>query len=267
MKYIDKTQFLRRIVAVAGLALATLVPLSAPAQQYYEPQQIAMLPPYCKHTQGYRYRIKGGDDPAEIQRWSAILGPTFHAMHHYCRGLVAVNRALYFERTERERQHEWAKSIGEFDYVIRSATPDFVLLPEIYTKKGESLVKMGRGLNAVPEFLRAIEAKPDYWPPYAYLGDLYKKAGDTTKAREWLEKGLAQSPDAKQLKSRLAELDGTKGKVKAGAEPVKEQTRKGTKPPESAEPVISKPAVPAATGKAVSEPAQETAETQPSAGR
>ena len=107
-------------------------------------------------------------------------------------------------------------SIGEFDYVITRAPEDFILLPEILTKKGENLVRLGKGPVGVTQFERAMELKPDYWPPYAYMSDYFKDAGDPKKAREILEKGLSNAPDAKALQRRLAELEsGTERRRKA----------------------------------------------------
>ena len=74
------------------------------------------------------------------------------------------------------------------------------MLPEIHTKKGENLMRLGRTALAIAELERAIQLKPDYWPPYAYISDYYKKKGDTAKAREWLGKALAFAPDAKGLR-------------------------------------------------------------------
>ena len=80
------------------------------------------------------------------------------------------------------------------------------------TKKGQSLIRLGRGAAAVPELERAIALKPDYWPPYVQLSDYYKESGQIALAREILEKALAQSPGVETLKQRLAELDGSRGK-------------------------------------------------------
>jgi tetratricopeptide (TPR) repeat protein len=77
-------------------------------------------------------------------------------------------------------------------------------------KKGENLIRLGRGPSGIKELLRAAELKPDYWPPYAAISDYYKKNGDLKDAREVLEKGLSASPDAKALKERLANLDTVK---------------------------------------------------------
>jgi hypothetical protein len=174
-------------------------------------REMSMLPRYCIYTQGYRETVPGGNNPSEIARWYSVLGKTFHDMHHYCYGLIKTNRANFLVRNRRDRDFYLADAITEFDYVIGHAPPDFVLLPEIFTKKGENLLRLGSAPQGILELLRAIEQKPDYWPPYAALSDHFKQAKDLTKARQWLEKGLAASPDAKVLLQRLAELGGSKG--------------------------------------------------------
>jgi len=178
-------------------------------------REVAMLPRYCPYTQVFRDRVPGGNNAAEIHRWSNTIGPVFYAMHHYCVGLMKTNRALLIARTPQYKKFYLESSLEEFDYVIRHATSDFVLLPEILTKKGENLIRLGRASSAVLELLRAIELKPDYWPPYAVLSDHYKSTGNVDKAREVLEKGLSLSPDVKALKTRLAELRAVNDKRKA----------------------------------------------------
>jgi hypothetical protein len=176
----------------------------------YDPREVAGLPRYCAYTQLFRDRVPGGNNPAEIQRWYSVLGETFHAMHHYCFGLMKTNRGLILARDEQWRRFYLNDAIAEFDYVIERAPPDYVLLPEIFMKKGENLIHLGKGPLGTVQLLRAIESKPTYWPPYAVLSDYYKKAGDLKNAREVLEKGLSASPDAKALKERLANLDPVK---------------------------------------------------------
>ncbi|HMF52151.1 MAG TPA: hypothetical protein VK603_26065 [Candidatus Saccharimonadales bacterium] len=169
-----------------------------------------MLPRYCAYTQAFRDHVPGGNNPGEIQRWSSILGETFHHMHHYCWGLMKSNRGVLLARDEQSRRFYLNDSIGEFDYVIAHAPPGFVLLPEFFMKKGENLIRLGQHGSGILQLLRAIELKPDYWPPYAALSDHYKKTGDLKNAREVLQKGLSASPDATVLKERLANLDAVK---------------------------------------------------------
>lgn len=146
------------------------------------------------------------------------MGPSFNNMHHYCWGLMKTNRALLLARTQSLQRFYLRDSIQEFDYVIRGAPSDFKLLPEILTKKGENLIRLDQGPQGVRELERAIALKPDYWPPYAAIGDYYRTLGDLEKAREWLENGLSISPDVKALQRRKAEIDAAMDKPKTSPE-------------------------------------------------
>jgi hypothetical protein len=189
----------------------TMIPGYPDEIEAYDVREVAMLPAYCKHTQLFRVRVPGGNNSAEIKRWSELLGPTFSAMHHYCWGLMKTNRAVILARTKQARTFYLSSAVKEFDYVLERAPADFVLLPEILTKKGENLIRLGRGALAIKELEHAIETKPDYWPPYVTLSNYYKKSGDVAKARELLQKALSFSPDNKSLKTQLAELESGKG--------------------------------------------------------
>ena len=178
-----------------------------------------MLPVYCKYTQAFRERVPGGNNRAEIERWTTSMGPTFNHMHHYCWALMSSNRAAFLSNTREDRTFNLNNSINEFDYVIQRAPPDFPLLPEILTKKGESLIRLDRVGEGMLEFQRALKIKADYTPPYAAMSDFYKETGQLAKAREWLEKGLLAAPDSKALMRRLAQLDAAKSKRKNDLQP------------------------------------------------
>jgi tetratricopeptide (TPR) repeat protein len=186
-----------------------------------------MLPRYCIHTPHLRDKVPGGNDPEQRKRWSSVMGETFIHMHHYCYGLMDFNRATLLAREPHVRKFYLQNAINEFDYVLARAPQSFVLLPEILAKKGETLIRQGRGALAVEPLERAMELRPDYWPPYAHLSDYYKDAGDPKLARQVLERGLSNSPDAKGLQRRLAELDAGPGKPKSSPSPDRKQ---GTAP-------------------------------------
>jgi len=188
----------------------------------YDPREVALLPPYCMYSQVFRGKVPGGGDPDQIERWKTILGETYLHIHHYCWGLMKTNRGILLARSSQSREFYLADSIGEFDYVIDRSPRDFVLLPEILTKKGENLVLLGKGPVAVLMFEQAIDAKPDYWPPYARLGDYYAQVGERAKAIETIERGLHNAPDTPALVRRRSELlaapggrDGTSTKQTA----------------------------------------------------
>jgi tetratricopeptide (TPR) repeat protein len=211
--------FFGALWAICGDVRASDIP-GYPEWDAFDPREIALLPQYCKYTLTYREHVRGGNNKAEIEKWEAIMGrrqdapgPVFDAMHHYCNAIVKTNRALVLARSEQVKIHYLSSSIPEFDYVLERAPASFVLLPEILTKKGENLIRLGRGAAGVLELERAIDLKSNYWPPYAALSDYYMRVGDLAKARQWLQKGLNFSPDAKPLQRRLSELQ--KASVKA----------------------------------------------------
>jgi len=206
-----------KVIAAAALALL-FVPMQTVGQQnvvtqkdYDDPREMRNLPDYCKHTQLFRDHLPGGNDPEQIARWTNVLGPMFIHLHHYCWGLMATNRAFFMSRTPDDRHYNLEMSIDEFDYVIRHSSPDFSLLPEILTKKGENLISLDQGPKGVAELRGAIDIRPDYWPPYAAISDYFKQNGDFTKAREWIEKGLSAAPNTRPLERRLAEIKSAQG--------------------------------------------------------
>jgi tetratricopeptide (TPR) repeat protein len=182
----------------------------------YDSREVALLPRFCSHTMFFRDSVPGGSNPGEVLRWRSVMGPTFEAMHHYCWGLMKTNRANLLAKSATLRKFYLGDAISEYDFVIRRAPEDFILLPEILTKKGENFARLGKGPLAVLQFERAAELKPDYWPPYAQLSDYYKEAADFGKAREVLEKGLSFAPDASALKRRLMELGAAGNKARNG---------------------------------------------------
>ena len=207
----------RAALALSSLSAAVVpvygqgIPGYADDPRYaYDAREIALLPRYCIHTQLFRDNVPGGLNQGEIKRWTLILGTSFANMHHYCWGLMYTNRALLLARSQPVRTHNLGRSISEFDYVILRAPSDFKLLPEMLTRKGENLIRLDKGPEGIWELERAIELKPDYWPPYAAISDYYTKIGDLAKAREWLEVGLSVTPDVNALKRRMAEIDGAK---------------------------------------------------------
>lgn len=196
------------IVSAATTASAQSIPGYGTIEDYH-PREIAMLPRYCIHTQIFNSKVPGGNDESEIKRWRSVFGPSFAAMHHYCWGLMSTNRALYLTQNKQLRDFYLQRSIQEFNYVLRESPPDFVLRPEILTKKGENLIRHGKGPAGAIELEQAIELKPDYWPPYLALSNYYRDIGDKEAAREIVKRGLKHAPDAKPLQRRHAELDGT----------------------------------------------------------
>lgn len=207
-----RTMILARLLAAAAAAwwLIGSAAAQAPIPGYpdnwdaFDAREVALLPSYCKHTQVFRERVPGDAD--ERERWIAYFGPGYLHLHHYCWGLMKTNRGALLARSRESRVFYLSDAIGEYDYVIRRVPPDFVLLPEILTRKADNLILLGRGPQGVAELMRAIDTKADYWPAYGKLADYYKDTGEVAKARDALKQGLAAAPDAVALQRRLETL-------------------------------------------------------------
>lgn len=172
----------------------------------FDPREVAMLPPYCAYTHYFRAAVPGGNDREKTEAWRSTLGPTFEHIHHYCFGLMKTNRGALLARSRQSRLFYLNDALLEYDYVIQRAPRDFVLLPEILTRKADNLLLLERYPLAIYNYELAIEAKPDYWPPYAKLADHYRDHGNPAKAKSVLEAGLKAAPAAPALERRLAEL-------------------------------------------------------------
>jgi len=199
------------LLCVSGGSAAQSIPGYPDNILQLDPREVARLPPYCIYTAHFRESIPAGMNPIESRRWQSLFGEVFQTLHHYCWGLMYLHRAKFLARDERIRNWNFSAAIHDFDYVLNfvdaRALNDFILLPEILTRKGEALVGLGRGARAVTEFERAIELRPDYWPAYAQLADYYRDSDEPDRARAVLNAGLARSPDTPALTRRLKELD------------------------------------------------------------
>lgn len=210
------------LTVCAAVALVTLPNASAQNVPGYpenvlafDSREIAMLPKYCIYSPVFRERVPGGNNRAEIEKWQTLMGKAFESIHHYCWGLMKLNRANLLARDQQTRLFYWGDAVREFDYVLQYAPDDFALKPELLTKKGEALFRLGKGPQGVIELEQAIQSKPDYWPAYIMLSNHYENAGDLAKARETLQIALSHAPEAVTLKKRLTELNDKISKRKS----------------------------------------------------
>jgi tetratricopeptide (TPR) repeat protein len=205
---------IRSIAAQLVGLIAMAVPWGLHASDFkYEAKVFAFLPEWCKYTPLYSNLAPGGRNAVEGERWNRLMGPqNFMHLHHYCAALFHTSRGMYFEKTKAGRDAAFALSLGEYDYAIARVEQTFPLLPEILTKKGETLVLLGRS-EAIGPLHMAISLRADYWPAYAAMSDYFRNMGNVAEARQWLQKGLDAAPQAKPLARRLAELENRSHKA------------------------------------------------------
>jgi len=204
-------QMMRNVLFLA----AWLIPASqAFAATNITPAELAMLPGYCDAKIGSR-------NPAAVARWSHELGPkNWDHMHHYCGGLIEMNR--YYGVNAAGRKKILRDAMWEFNYVLKYTQPDFFLRAEMHYNRGRVWRLQGNDGEAVADFQRAIELSPGMPAATMELADLYKKLGKKNQALAVLRTALEQFPDNKGLRRRYAELGGNPAAIKPAAPPADE---------------------------------------------
>mgnify|MGYP000935892828 CR=1 FL=1 len=175
--------------------------------------ELAAAPLYCPYTQSFG-RSGTPDAPSvEAKRWVAILGPTFWHLHHYCWGKMHLQRAMRSTTTEQERKHLLGTVVGDYSYVVRNGTRDFILLPEIYVGIGEIELRLARPQEASRAFTEARTLRPDYWPAYSHWAEFLIRSGQKAEAKQLVKTGLEYNPDAKTLREQYRLLGGNPSEI------------------------------------------------------
>jgi tetratricopeptide (TPR) repeat protein len=215
---------------VLGLLLMATAGMATAVPENITEAEMKLLPRYCPDTQVFAEGDARTNPRGKY--WISRMGPTFGAMHHYCWGLINMNRSRRAGVSENERKQQWETARGDFLYVIKHATPDFVLLPEIYTRLGEvELLRKNPGA-ANEAFAKARVLKPDYWPAYSHWAEFLMNIGRRPEALKIVSSGLAYSPDAKVLREQFRLLSGKASDIPKLAE----KPQKITEPPADSTP-------------------------------
>lgn len=177
-------------------------------------QEMALISQYCRYTQTFKNESGHSESSLKpspaAQRWVAVMGPTFWHMHHYCWGQISVLRANRSNSSTGgiSRTSLLESAVADYNYVIRNAPRDFVLLPEILSRLGEVEVRLGRIADANKSFAEARALKPDYWPAWSHWAEFLIKAGKRTEALEFVKSGLQHNPRSKVLREQYRLLGG-----------------------------------------------------------
>ena len=164
---------------------------------------LKLLPRYCKDTMSFPENYQ-----ARQAYWVSVMGKTFQHMHHYCWALNEIQRSQRANTNRQARIGLWQEAANNYLYVIKNAEPDFVLLPEIYTRLGEVELLRNLPANANKAFSMARELKPDYWPAYSRWAEYLMRNSQRAEALRIVTSGLQYSPDAKNLRELFQTLGG-----------------------------------------------------------
>lgn len=164
---------------------------------------LKLLPRYCKDTMSFPENYQ-----ARQAYWVNVMGKTFQHMHHYCWALNEIQRSQRANIDRQARIGLWQEAANNYEYVIKNAEPDFVLLPEIYTRLGEVELLRNLPAKANQAFSMARELKPDYWPAYSRWAEYLMRNSQRAEALRIVTSGLQYSPDAKILRELFQTLGG-----------------------------------------------------------
>jgi tetratricopeptide (TPR) repeat protein len=194
-------------VSVVGLIFGAMNFAHAGKPENINQGEMALIPPYCADTQGFKYGNASYNPSPRAGYWVGLMGPSFWDMHHYCWALLALRRAAGATSAQ-QRRGLWESAVGDIQYVVKNSSPNFVLLPEILVTLGGVYVLLSNVSAAYDAFLRARELKADYWPAYSDWAEVLIKSGQKSQAKALVKTGLEQSPDSKVLQDQYRRLGG-----------------------------------------------------------
>jgi tetratricopeptide (TPR) repeat protein len=168
-------------------------------------EEYRLLPAYCRNQGNVAPELF---NPDKGEQWRNQLGRDFTHIHHYCWGLVSVTRGYRAGRTSGERRFQFGQAVQDISFSIERSSPEFVLLPEMYTKLGEAYLGLRNDRNAEMAFQKAWEKNPSYWPPYVWWSQRLLKQGKTKEALAVAEEGKKNAPDSKALDKLIADIKG-----------------------------------------------------------
>jgi tetratricopeptide (TPR) repeat protein len=202
-------------LAIGALLLTVATVASGGKPDNVSELELSLLPKYCLDAQFVgKYGDAYTNTSPNAPQWIAVMGKGFWAVHHYCWALLSLNRVQKPSVPTMERQLMREYAINDMNYVINNTDPNFILLPEIYTKIGEVQLLLRHPSDAGNAFAKARSLKPDYWPAYYQWADFLRSAGRKNEARELVEEGLSYSPGSKTLQTLLVDLGGDPKAIK-----------------------------------------------------
>ena len=169
--------------------------------------EIALLPPYCIDTEAFKYGHEYSKNRSpRAGHWVSLMGKGFWSLHHYCWGLVELRRVQRAGKSAPHYKGRLRQIIGEYNYVIKNTTPDFVLLPEVWVRIGEALVLVEDWTAAQEAYAKSRALKPDYWPAYTQWAEVLIKQGQSREAATLIREGLERAPTAEPLLALARQL-------------------------------------------------------------
>lgn len=181
---------LGRRLRLVSVFVAMMVCGYSSAQRNSSPIEAAVLPEYCKEVQSnYEY-------------WGKRTNGC-NSLHHYCWGLGHLFRATSPRTDRTQKRFHYRQVVMEIDYTVSHSRETCLLLPEMFSKRGQALLMLEDYKGAEESFAEALERKPNYWPAYLGLAKVHMARRDVAAAKRILEQGIEKSADPRALQQML----------------------------------------------------------------
>jgi tetratricopeptide (TPR) repeat protein len=141
---------------------------------------------------GTRYELRV--PRAEITQWAARMGQAWEPLHHYCYGLLFMQRADA-ERDRTQRTHLYSNAASEFSFCYRAVESSSFFLGEYASKLAAAYQKLGDEQSARGLADDVILRAPKSSVGYLLKSTVLRESKDLQGAGRALEQGLATVGD------------------------------------------------------------------------
>lgn len=195
------------------LTLAIAIPAFAQKPENLTAGEIALLPAYCPDTMGFRPGVDEGWMVGKLgpnaMRWVSVMGEkSFRTMHHFCWALVNERRASAAGLPGQERERLFKRVVADAGFVVQHSEPNFVMLPEVFSKIGDANVRLNNFGAAFEAYAAAIQRKPDYWLPYSRWAEALNAYKNREAALKKLEEGMRAASNQAPLRQQYKGMGG-----------------------------------------------------------
>jgi len=178
------------------LVLAVIWPGAASAFNFTPTEaEWQRWPGYCKGKYvsdtkvGRRSRFAGLATPADIEQMRAWEDSGLVGLHHYCAGMLLLERAKYAESPE-QRRRVLNRARDETDYAARHTNPTSPAFASVAIQKSSIDYEEGDKESALGILVAALEVLPSNDVLYSATAAMLYKMDQKPEARDTLLAGL-----------------------------------------------------------------------------
>lgn len=173
-----------RFIACVLLVLMPSLALAWPANTTKE--ELALLPPWCAYTQ---QSWGSQTEPKAYAEYLRRYGPGWAHMHHYCYGLVSVNRLQRLATPKGVQPSVINIAKSEINYVLERTEKSFPFRAEILLNLVRLQIREGSLGNAEATARALVSDWPAFADGHAVLAEVLLRAGRKSAAEEVLRAG------------------------------------------------------------------------------